>query len=109
MTPSSPRQDWQSFDRDLKQLETAVQALRQRWDHIQTLQQAQQQLEQQLQTPDLPPDELQRLQRQLEELEVQLESAMFDWRSLQEPFWQAVRFGGVGIVIGWILKGIANT
>ena len=108
LTPSSPQQDWQVFEADLNQLEVAVQALRQRFDRIQTDQQQQQQLKQQLQSPDLSAETLKQLKRQLDELEVQLESALFDWRSLLEPFWQAVRFGGLGIVVGWILRGIAS-
>lgn len=108
ITPPASGQDWQAFDTDLQQLETNVQALRQRFDEVRRLQQQQQQLRQQLQGSDLSADELQRLKRQLDELEVQLESALFDWRSLLEPFWQAVQFGGLGIIIGWILKGIVD-
>lgn len=108
VTPPASGQDWQAFDTDLKQLETNVQALRQRFEEVRKLQQQQQQLRQQLHNSDLRADELQRLKRQLDELEVQLESALFDWRSLLEPFWQAVRLGGLGIIIGWILKGIVD-
>ncbi|NER80983.1 MAG: hypothetical protein F6K42_15730 [Leptolyngbya sp. SIO1D8] len=108
MTPSSSGTDWQAFDTDLKQVEVAVQALRQRFDQIRSLQQQQQQLEQQIQSSNLSIEELQPLKRQLDELEVQLESALFDWRLFQEPFWQAVRFGGIGVTIGWLLKGIAS-
>lgn len=107
-TPSPSEHDWQEFESSLQQLETAVHDLRHRVDQARTLQAHQQQLEQQLQAPGLSSHELQALKRQLDELEVQLESSFFDWRSLQEPFWQAVRFGGFGIVIGWILKGIAS-
>lgn len=108
LTPSSSDHDWQTFEASLQQLEIAVQALRQRFNHVSALQHRQEQLEQRLQTPNLPIEELQRLKQQLNELESQLESLLFDWRSLQEPFWQAVRFGGLGIVIGWILRGIAS-
>lgn len=45
--------------------------------------------------------ELQTLHQQLEELEVALESRLFSWDGLQEVFWQAVRFGGLGIMLGW--------
>jgi hypothetical protein len=47
--------------------------------------------------------ELQEIEQQLEDLEVKLESRLFSWRGLTEVFWQAVRFGGLGIAIGWSL------
>ncbi|MEO0985868.1 MAG: hypothetical protein AAFY20_09985 [Cyanobacteria bacterium J06639_14] len=109
LTPPASGPDWQeTFEIELKQLETAVYELRHRFDEVRALQQQQQELKQQLQNPDLSPDDLKDLKRQLSELEIHLESSLFNWRSLLEPFWQAVRFGGLGIIIGWILKGIAS-
>lgn len=52
--------------------------------------------------------ELKQLQRQLDEVELALESRLFSWKSLQNPFWQAVRFGGIGIVLGWFLKSLVG-
>jgi hypothetical protein len=52
--------------------------------------------------------ELKQIQEQLETIELNLESRLFSWGSLKEPFWQAVRFGGLGIIIGWILKSYAG-
>lgn len=52
--------------------------------------------------------ELQEIKGQLEIIELNLESQLFSWDSLKEPFWMAVRFGGLGIVIGWILKSCAG-
>jgi hypothetical protein len=37
----------------------------------------------------------------LEEVDLMLESRLLN---LWEPFWQAVRFGGLGIAIGWFLR-----
>jgi chromosome segregation ATPase len=51
--------------------------------------------------------EIKQIQEQLEIIEINLESSLFSWRSLKEPFWQAVRFGGLGIIIGWLLKSYA--
>jgi predicted RNase H-like nuclease (RuvC/YqgF family) len=106
LTPSSSGQDWQRFDADLSQLETSVQVLRQRFEQVRQLQAEQLQIEQQMQSPGLSPEEISQLQSRLEDLEIQLESSLFDWRSLREPFWQAVRYGGLGIVIGWILRSL---
>jgi hypothetical protein len=52
--------------------------------------------------------ELNQIRQQLETIELNLESQLFSWGSLKEPFWQAVRFGGLGIVVGWILKSCAR-
>ncbi|WPF87685.1 hypothetical protein WEU38_12800 [Cyanobacterium aponinum AL20118] len=61
-----------------------------------------------LKTENNPPDslksELKYIEEELNEIEVRLESELFKWSSLSEPFWQIVRFGGIGIIIGWILK-----
>lgn len=48
--------------------------------------------------------ELNYIKNELAEIEVRLESDLFKWSNLSEPFWQAVRFLGIGIVIGWILN-----
>jgi hypothetical protein len=44
------------------------------------------------------------IQNQLQVLEINLESRLFSWSSLKEPFWQVIRFGGLGVIIGWLLK-----
>jgi hypothetical protein len=51
----------------------------------------------------LPVEELAQMQDRIEALKVTLESHLVSWRDLQEPFWQIVRFGGLGLVIGWFL------
>ena len=47
--------------------------------------------------------ELRDIEQQLSELEINLESVL-----LPDLFWQAVRFGGFGIAIGWLLKSLAG-
>jgi hypothetical protein len=47
---------------------------------------------------------IQTLQRELEELDLALESRLFADSGLKEVFWQAVRFGSLGVVLGWLLK-----
>ncbi|MEL6223108.1 MAG: hypothetical protein AAFR31_10765 [Cyanobacteria bacterium J06627_8] len=46
--------------------------------------------------------ELKKLKTKLNELEVIFESQLVD------PFWMAIRFGGIGLIIGWILRAIAS-
>lgn len=52
--------------------------------------------------------QLKQIQQELETLEVSLESSLFSWSSLKEPFWMAVRFAGIGIILGWLLKSCAS-
>ncbi|MEM9276800.1 MAG: hypothetical protein AAGA80_28255 [Cyanobacteria bacterium P01_F01_bin.143] len=47
--------------------------------------------------------ELKDIEKQISELEINLESVL-----LPDIFWQAVRFGGLGIAIGWLLKTLAG-
>lgn len=47
--------------------------------------------------------ELNLIVAEIERLELKLESNLLKW---QEPFWQVVRFTGVGILIGWVLNSI---
>jgi len=47
--------------------------------------------------------ELNDIEKQISELEINLESVL-----LPDIFWQAVRFGGLGIAIGWLLKSFAS-
>jgi len=52
--------------------------------------------------------QLQELGEQLEQIEANLESRLLSWSSFREPFWQIVRFGGIGVIIGVILRSCAN-
>ncbi|PSN07926.1 hypothetical protein C7293_30415 [filamentous cyanobacterium CCT1] len=46
-------------------------------------------------------EEIARLQETADNFELELASRVISWQHLQEPFWQAVRFGGLGLLIGW--------
>jgi chromosome segregation ATPase len=98
------------FEQALAEVERSLQSLKERHNQIQHDQQheidlkaRQEQLKGQLQRASTPAlkTELQQIQDQLDELEVSLESRLFSLSTLKEPFWQAVRFGGLGLVIGW--------
>jgi hypothetical protein len=45
--------------------------------------------------------EVARLQTAIADFEVELASQVLSWQHLKEPFWQAVRFGGLGVLVGW--------
>jgi ribosome-associated translation inhibitor RaiA len=105
------------FDQALDELGRSLQKLQDRYAQVKADQQRQETLHQRIEqaqrdyasTQDLSLKlEIKRLKDQLVELEVALESQLFSWSSLKEPFWMAVRFGGLGIVLGWLLKSLAG-
>ncbi|MDX2098452.1 MAG: hypothetical protein SFW36_11805 [Leptolyngbyaceae cyanobacterium bins.59] len=117
---SDPGKDFnldRDFEQALHETEQALQALRDRYRQIQhdwqqqgDLQQRLTALQQEWQQTRLPElkSELKRLQQQLDDLEMALESRLLTWLGVREIFWQVVRFGGMGVVIGWLLKSCAG-
>ena len=114
------------FALSLAALTQSLQTLQTRYDEVQSHRAKQQQFEehradlearwQAEQRPELE-QELQQMKAQLEELSLQLESELLTDKQLQkifwdglrqglmgDVFWQIVRFGGLGIVVGWLLK-----
>lgn len=103
------------FEQELDEVERSLCFIKERYTQIKRDQQQKaewQQRQKELkenkhQTPEIKA-ELRQIQKQLELLDTNLESQLFSWRSLKKPFWQAVRFGGMGVIIGWILKSCAG-
>ncbi|MDJ0577959.1 MAG: hypothetical protein QNJ65_22715 [Xenococcaceae cyanobacterium MO_234.B1] len=90
----------------LTQLGDRYEQVKRDWRRYRELQQHQEELEaKKTHNPEKEPikTELKHLLKELEELEINLESVL-----LPDLFWQAVRFGGLGIVIGWLLKSLAG-
>ncbi len=116
--PDVQREDIErEFSLSLEDVERSLVALKQRYAQVQNdrqrqaeLQQRLKQVKKELRNNHLPQlkVELKQIKEQIEALEINLESQLFSWGSLQEPFWQAVRFGGLGFVVGWILKSCAG-
>lgn len=52
--------------------------------------------------------EMSRLQQSVDDFELELTSRLISWQHIKEPFWQAVRFGGLGIVVGWGLAWLVQ-
>ncbi|QQE65843.1 hypothetical protein GFS31_25330 [Leptolyngbya sp. BL0902] len=52
--------------------------------------------------------ELNQLQQAVEEFEITLASHLLSWQQLREPFWQAIRYGGLGLVGGWVLHWLVR-
>lgn len=110
MSSDKPELD---FEEELRSLEDEFSALKERYQQVQKDKSLQAELQRRLQevrdkkTPGMKT-ELKHIKEQLETLEINLESQLFSWQSLKKPFWQAVRFGGLGVIIGWILKSYAG-
>jgi hypothetical protein len=108
-------------DQTLREVEQSLLLVKARYAQVQSDQQLQQNLQQELtqvQRQVLQSRskkrqaelnrELKQIKTRLEETELALESQLFSWGGLREVFWQAVRFGGLGIVVGWLLRGWAG-
>ncbi len=92
----------------IQDLERLLEDLRDRYQQIQVDEplraQLQAQISVQKQTITAKSDlkaELAKLSDQLDEVEMRLESRLVSWLGLREYFWQIVRFGGFGILLGW--------
>ena len=90
----------QEFEQALADAQLKLSAVRERYEQVRQGQGRQGALKRRLEELQ---QELREVSQQLEVLEVELESRLFSWMRLSEPFWQAVRFGGLGLVGGWIL------
>ncbi len=94
------------FEREIAELETAISTLKHRQADIELADRERVVLERQRNElkqkgPKQPQiaQELAQIRSRLEELDLILES-----RLLNDPFWQAVRFCGLGIAIGWFIS-----
>ena len=119
--PESHAQPEDELENSLAEVERSLVALKQRYAQVKQDKQQQTELQQHLRHVKRELDrsrssyakgksktelktELKQIQEQLETIEINLESQLFSWGSLKAPFWQAVRFGGLGVIVGWILK-----
>ena len=96
------------FDREIAELEAAISMLRHRQAEIELTAREQIVLERQhnelkhkgIKNSEVK-QELAQIRSRLEELDLILESRLLN---MWEPFWQAVRFCGLGIAIGWFIS-----
>lgn len=104
------------FEQAIAEVEQSLISLKERYHQVQSDRTRQGELKARLDSlkrerhhnsPELRA-ELQQIKAQLETIELNLESRLFNWGSLREAFWQAVRFGGIGVVIGWLLKSLVR-
>lgn len=114
MTNSPENLDFNAseFEEHLAEVEGELQALKDRYQQVKDdqakqaiLLQRQQELEQGINiAPDHPiKTELHHIKQELQQLELRLESHLFNWRQLREPFWQTISYTGLGVLIGYFL------
>ena len=110
-------EDELDFEQSLQAVEQSLQVLKARYSQVQLDQHHQQRLQQRLSEAEREyrhshslalRQELKQIRQQIEDLELALESRLFSWNGLREVFWQALRFGGLGVILGWLLKSLAG-
>lgn len=118
MQSDSSTDQWQEIESQIQETEALLAEVKQKFDRAkitdrdrQNLQIRQQELERKLQTKlnlqqrqDLKA-QLQTIQTQLEDIDTAIASQLITWSSFKEPFWQIVRFGGLGFLLGILVKG----
>lgn len=119
---NQPESEYGEFEAALYDTERSLRELQERYQQIRQAQQRQAEIQQSLQkipfqeklpSPRLEK-QLQSLQDELQELSIILESRLLSDEENQglmfaqvlfiEIFWQIVRFGGIGVILGWLLK-----
>ncbi|MEC4804260.1 MAG: hypothetical protein SAJ12_15930 [Jaaginema sp. PMC 1079.18] len=95
------------FEDAIAAVEVSLEQLKTRYNQVIQDQQRRSQLAEQARhtAPSLKA-ELDRIQQEIDLIDTNLESRLFRWRSFLHPFWMAVRFGGLGILIGWWLNSL---
>lgn len=117
--PDAASDSEQQFEQKLLEVEQSLLQLKARYAQVQLDQQRQQELQhrredvydrlKKTRSQSIRQDlkaELKQINEQLEALELALESQLFSWSGVKEVFWQALRFGGLGVVLGWILRSL---
>ena len=107
MKPALPltEQDLTEFSTALEETTKDFKALRQRYGEVRKAFSQRAAAQTKLNQGHLPKAELRRLQKQIKTLEETLENQLLSWNNLKEPFWQVLRFVGLGFVLGWFLRG----
>lgn len=102
---SLTEQDLTDFAVALEETDQDFNALRQRYTEVCEAFDQRAQAQAQITQGHLPRAELKRLRQQISTLEETLENQLMSWNTLKEPFWQVLRFVGLGLVLGWFFRG----
>lgn len=108
---SSASDEWAEIEKGLGETEIRLRDLKDRYGQVrrdlrmrEELGEARSQFTAKPQAPETR-QELKKIDEELDQIELALESRLFQ---LDQAFWQAVRFGGLGVVLGWLLKAWAG-
>jgi hypothetical protein len=121
MQSDSSSDQWQEIESQVQEAEALLVEVKQKFEAAkitdsdrQNLQIKQQELERKLQTKlnlqqrqDLKA-QLQIIQTQLEDIDTAIAAQLITWSSFKEPFWQIVRFSGLGFLLGILVKGCVS-
>ena len=106
-TTSGAQDDWAEIEQELSKTEIRLRDLKDRYGQIQRDLRMEKELREERSQYAAQPKsaaaqhELKKIDEELDQIELALESRLF---RLDNAFWQAVRFGGLGVVLGWLLK-----
>jgi len=109
---------WQEIELQIQEAEESLVLVKQKFDEARTtdidrsdLQIQQQEIEAKLkckislrQRQELKA-EIATIQTQLEDVDTAIAAQLITWSSFKEPFWQIVRFSGLGFLLGVLVKG----
>ena len=107
-TPEPPIPMLADLLRQVQALESRLQRLRVGLDNLIQLEQIDQDQSGARGDRQSSGRELQSLEQAVDHLEAELVSHLVSWQHLQQPFWQAVRYGGLGLLLGWGLAWLAQ-
>jgi hypothetical protein len=112
---------WQEIELQIQETEELLQLVQQRFAESRTtdsdrhnLNLQQQEIELKLKTKlnlrqrQELKSQLQIIQTQLEEIDTAIAAQLISWNSFKEPFWQIVRFTGLGFLLGILVKGCVS-
>ncbi len=109
---ATPLDETLDFDGEIADLERSIAKLKQRQAEIElaerervVLERQRNELKHKNSNHPEAKQELAQIRSRIEQLDLTLESRLLnEWKLMWEPFWQAVRFGGLGIAIGWFIS-----
>jgi methylase of polypeptide subunit release factors len=118
MQADNSTDSWQEIELEIQELTEALAAINQKFKEAKVmdsdrtdLQAQKQELQKQLKTQlkliqrQELKTELQTVQTKLEDIDAAIAAQLITWSSFKEPFWQIVRYTGLGFLLGVLVKG----
>lgn len=109
---------WQEIELQIQEAEESLGLVKQKFDEAKTIDSDRQSLNLQKQELELKlkaklairqrqelKAKLATIQTQLEDINTAIAAQLITWSSFKEPFWQIVRFSGLGFLLGVLVKG----